>query len=88
MLSTKTKIKMSESHKGKIILEETKRKISESLKGKMAGIKHPTAKLNDECIKVIRFFKGKKPIKQLAELYEVSIATISMIQNNKSWRHV
>ncbi len=80
-VSLETRKKMSKKHFGIKHSEESKREISKS---KM-GNKNPNAKLNPIAVKVIRYFKTKKLQKKLAELYKISIPTISNIQANIVW---
>ncbi len=50
------------------------------------GERHPMAKLNDALITLIR--KSNLPGKDLAEICDVSQASISLIRNNKHWNHL
>jgi hypothetical protein len=53
----------------------------------MQGSKHPMAKLNEQTVKEIKQ-NTRAAGKFLAKKYGVSVATISMIKNNKIWTHV
>lgn len=53
------------------------------------GERHPQAKLNEECVKVIRFL-GAKGVSgaRLARAYGVSQSQIYSIRKGKTWKHV
>lgn len=52
------------------------------------GEKVNNSKLKNEQVLEIRKIGKNIPIKELSNLYNVSISTISMIINNKTWNHI
>lgn len=52
------------------------------------GVKNYHSKLTDKDILCIRSLRGMLLLRELAELYEVDQALISMIVNRKIWKHV
>jgi hypothetical protein len=56
------------------------------------NINYYKGKLNEECVKVIKWMLKHKPkhglSAKLAKLYNVSQVTISMIKSNKRWQHI
>lgn len=54
------------------------------------GIDHPYSKLKEKDVINIRNVYNKKTnnLKSLAKKYNVHYATISLIINNKTWRHI
>jgi hypothetical protein len=63
--------------------------IAKGRKAVLPGSKHPNAKLYEESVRRIReasLFGAKR--KDLARLYGVIPANISMIVTRQSWRHV
>ena len=53
----------------------------------MPGSKHPMAVLTEELVRQIKNNKQHTG-KQLAAMYSVSPATVSMIKSGKIWKHV
>jgi hypothetical protein len=51
----------------------------------MSGSNHYNAKLSEQDVNEIRFYKGILTQKVLAQCYKCSIQNISLIQNNKTW---
>jgi hypothetical protein len=88
ILLEETRKKMSESNKGKIFSEEHKRKISEKRIGKYIGENNPNRKLSNQDILDIRKSLELKLYtpKQLSWMFDISMATISRIKNNKIWK--
>jgi group I intron endonuclease len=81
--SSKTIKQMSETHLGKIILDETKSKISIALSGEKSG----TAKLNNQQVKQLREDrKAGATLKELSNKYKLSISRVSDIINNKTYK--
>lgn len=50
------------------------------------GITHGCAKLNDDQVRAIRASTSRQ--RELVEKYNVSQSTISLIMQNKTWRHL
>ena len=56
---------------------------------KAKGVKIKTSKLNDNCVLAIKYFLKKGVSKsELSKAFNVSIATIIFISQNKTWKHV
>ena len=55
----------------------------------LRGSRAANAKLNEECIKVIRYMKTKSVSNErLAKVYRISETTVARIVNLQSWAHV
>lgn len=52
---------------------------------RMRGSKHVMARLSEADVLLIRESRGKQPLKMIAATFGVSIATVSEIQNRRSW---
>jgi hypothetical protein len=50
------------------------------------GVNHGNAKLTNEQVKEIK--KGNLPIKQLAQMFNVSIGCINKIRYGEAWKHI
>lgn len=57
---------------------------------KARGIKSGMAKLNELQVRIIKHLlkEGKLSQREIAEIFGVSCGTISLINNNKTWKHV
>ncbi len=49
------------------------------------GEKSPKAKLTEDSVRELRRLKGRKTVFELADVYGVSIATISAVQTKRTW---
>jgi len=84
-----TKIKISNSMKGKKHAKEVKIKISNSMKGKLIGSKNGNSILTlKDVIQIKMLLNLSISIKRIAEFFNVSCGTISDIKFERSWKHV
>lgn len=85
-LSNETKIKISKSHKNKIISDEQKTQLSEI----NSGEKHPQAKFIEQDIIKIRemFATGEYTQTELAKIFGTKPNVISQIVNRVRWRNI
>ena len=51
----------------------------------LRGEKHPSSKLSDDCVELIRSFRGFIKGTELSKMFNVSSATISYAQSGKRW---
>ncbi len=82
IITQEQKDKMSKSLTGRKLSEVTKEKMSSYRQGE----NNPSAKLNWEIVKEIR--NSNLPVKDLANIHNVSSMTIYKIKNNKIWKQL
>ena len=80
---------MGEKHwnYGKPLTDECREKLPEHFKGEG----NPSAKLNNEKVREIKFthlVQGILSLKQIGELYGVTKTTISDIKHDRIWKHI
>lgn len=63
-------------------------KVAKGRQSRLAGEKHPLARLKEADVLRIRSLHGVKTQRALAAEYGVSCAAINSIQQRKLWRHV
>jgi len=87
--SEETKQKIGIVHKGKIVSIKTIENMKRAKKGLYKGSKNPNSKLNDNKIIQIRKLhsEGKSNI-EIAKIFNISRSSISLIINNKIWKHI
>lgn len=74
---------MSNTHKGKIISNETRKKIGLAL----SGSKNVNSKLNDEQVIQLKLERGLgATLKELSKKYQVAISRVSDIVNGKTYK--
>lgn len=61
---------------------------AKSRAGKSLGVNHGLSKLNDEAVKVIRFFAGSVSNRRIAVAYGVSSSTVDSVVKAETWGHV
>lgn len=95
--SEETKRKQSKAREGKVsnrkgcvLTEETKIKISNNKKGTQNGENNPFSKLTDKNVLQIKemLLKGEKSQTEIAELFDISISSVSLIKRGKTWTHI
>jgi len=52
------------------------------------GERHHASKITDDGVRLIRVARGIALQRELAEMFRVAPATISLIQNGRAWTHV
>lgn len=84
-LSDKTKAKMSAARIGKKYTEKSKAKMSKAQRGE----KGSGAKLtNLRVLEIVELIKNGQNNQKIAQKYNVSIATISLLRHGKTWSHI
>jgi hypothetical protein len=68
--------------------ENTQHAYDTGLKFGMDGEKHPMSKLTEKEVFEIRAIGKTKYLREIAEMYNVRLTTISWILTNKSWKHL
>jgi DNA-directed RNA polymerase sigma subunit (sigma70/sigma32) len=78
------------AHLGKTLSDSAKEKLSETIKEQFekGERKSVLAKLTDDQVLCIRDSKGIVKQKKLSEMFNISIQTVSAIQNNLVYKHV
>ena len=54
----------------------------------MPGSKHPMAKINEDDVRWMRTEGKRMKLWQLAAKYGISVPSVSMIMNGRTWKHV
>ena len=68
----------------RIYSEEERKQYSRMLRGEG----NPMAKLTEDNVREIKMLRGKKPLKEIAEKYGVTVACIKTIYGGYTWKHV
>lgn len=83
---------LSENHddrRGQKHTEESKQKMRDAKKGRGIGQENAMAKLTEnDVIEIKKMIRDGIKIKDIAEKFNVTVANISCIKLNKSWKHV
>jgi len=82
--SVKTKIKMSKTHKGKIISEDQRQKTSQTLLRK--GKAKLTNRIIHTIIKLVE--EGELTQTEIGKLFKIDQSQVSRIKTKKKWRYI